>query len=231
MGGSDVSIELNMTLTDEYLVSALKNLPHVIMEMIRNYRRVMPCFPLKVKNEYLQMIGVNEVVFDNISVSTIQGQPGAYSVSIKLTSMDRTMRQREALKKVDAEGNMTTADAANTIGSYFNLQDTLAKAELYPDLDLPTIAELDKLGWKFAKWANEKRVYVDPDFYMCYSFQYASKLIKKVIDNVLYRVSYSAGKDAMDAASSGNKTDSSKQNKSKKLNSLRVIEVNFTILI
>ena len=34
MGGSDVSIELNMTLTDEYLVSALKNLPHVIMEMI-----------------------------------------------------------------------------------------------------------------------------------------------------------------------------------------------------
>ena len=224
MGGSDVSIELNMTLTDEYLVSALKNLPHVIMEMIRNYRRVMPCFPLKVKNEYLQMIGVNEVVFDNISVSTIQGQPGAYSVSIKLTSMDRTMRQREALKKVDAEGNMTTADAANTIGSYFNLQDTLAKAELYPDLDLPTIAELDKLGWKFAKWANEKRVYVDPDFYMCYSFQYASKLIKKVIDNVLYRVSYSAGKDAMDAASSGNKTDSSKQNKSKKLNSLRVID-------
>ena len=224
MGGSDINIELNMTLTDEYFVSALKNLPHVIFEMIRNYRRVMPCFPLKVKNEYLQMAGINEVVFDNISVSTKAGHPGVYEVVIKLTSMDRSMRQREALKKADAEGNMTSADAANSIGNYFNLQDSLAAAELYPDLDLPTIDELDKLGWKFAKWANENRIFVDPDFYMCYSFQYASKIVKEIINNVLYRITYDAGKDSADAATNNTKTSSTKQNKSKKFNSMQVID-------
>ena len=222
MGGSDVSIELNMTLTDEYYVSALKNLPHVILEMVRNYRRVMPCFPLKIKNEYLQMIGVHEVAFDNISVSTKPGHPGVYSVVIKLTSMDRTMRQREALQKSQTDG-MTSSDATNTIGNYFNLQSTMAKAELYPDLDLPTIEELDKLGWKFAKWANEDRVYVDPDFYMCYSFQYASKIIKEIINNVLYRISYNAGVEEREALDKGNKAPASKQ-KAHDINKMQVID-------
>ena len=194
MGGSDVSIELKMTITDEYVIGALKNLPHMIMSLIRTYRRVMPCFPLKIKNEYLQMIGVNEVVFDNVSVSTKPGHPGVYDVVLKLTSMDRTMRQRESLKKADVD-SITSSSAAYTIGNYFNLQTSLAHAELYPDLDLPTIEELSKLGWKFAKWANEDRIYVDPDFYMCYSFQYASKLVKEVINSILYRISYEAGRE------------------------------------
>ena len=226
MGGSDVSIELNMTITNEYYVGALKNLPHTILDMIRNYRRVMPCFPLKIKNEYLQMIGVNEVVFDNISVSTMPGQPGVYSVVIKLTSMDRSMRQREALQKANT-GTMTSTDATNTIGDYFELQDTLAAAELYPDLDLPTIDELSELGWKYAKWANEKRMYVDPDFYMCYSFQYASRLIKEVINNVLYRVSFSAGRAETEAIESGRDlTTAEKKQKSnaKDLNKVNLMD-------
>ena len=75
---------------------------------------------------------------------------------------------------------------------------------MYPDLDLPTIEELSKLGWKFAKWANEDRIYVDPDFYMCYSFQYASKLVKEVINSILYRISYEAGrKDSTDKKAVG----------------------------
>ena len=197
MGGSDVGIEIRATITDEYYVGVLKNLPHVIMNMIRNYRRVMPCFPLKIKNDYLQMLGVNEVVLENISVSTKPGFPGVFDVVIKLSSMDRSMRQREALQKVDHNG-ITSANAALNIYSYFNLQESLAQAELYPDLDLPTIQELTDLGWKFAKWSNEDRVYVDPDFYVCYSFAYSSKLIKEVINNILYRVIYpSDSKDSL----------------------------------
>lgn len=225
MGGSDVNIELKMTISDEYYVGVLKNLPHTILNMIRNYRRVMPCFPLKIKNEYLQMIGVNEVVLDNISVSTKPGFPGVYDVDIKLTSMDRTMRQREALQKSNTEDSMTSADAADTIGNYFNLQQTLAAAELYPDLDLPTISELGELGWGFAKWANEDRIYVDPDFYVCYSFQYTSKLIKGIIKDALYAVSYKAGKEQADAKESGESIAGSKaQTDSQAFNSLRFVD-------
>ena len=57
--------------------------------------------------------------------------------------MDRSMRQKEALKKAETDG-MTSSDATNTIGSYFSLQKTLAAAELYPDLDLPRIEELEE---------------------------------------------------------------------------------------
>lgn len=209
MGGSDITIELKMTLTDEGLISALKALPHYIMENIRTYRRVMPCFPLKIKNEYLQMIGVNEVVFDNITVSTKPGFPGVYDVSIRLTSMDRTMRQREALEKVNTNAQ-TSALAAENIGNYFSLKNTLSAAEVYPDLDLPTIEELKQFGWRFAKWANEKRVYVDPDFYLCYSFQYASKLIKEIVNNVLYKVSYNAAVEEQKQKESGEKKNNSK---------------------
>ena len=194
MGGSDVMIEIKATISDEYFIGAFKNLPNVIMELIRNYRRVMPCFPLKVKNEYLQMIGVNEVVLDNVTVSTIPGQPEVFDLTMKFTSVDRSMRQREALSKVDNSGQMTSSSAAYDIQSYFNLQESLAAAELYPDLDLPRIDELKELGWRFAKWSNEHRKYVDPDFYICYSFAYTSRLIKELVDSVLNRVIYSEGK-------------------------------------
>ena len=205
MGGSDVTIEMKMTITDEGVITALNTLPHYIMDNIRNYRRVMPCFPLKIKNEYLQMIGVNEVVFDNISISTKPGFPGVYDVQIRLTSMDRTMRQREALQKVNSNAQ-TSALAAENIGNYFSLQDTLAAAEVYPDLDLPTIQELKDAGWRFAKWSNEKRIFVDPDFYLCYSFQYASKLIKEIVNNILYKVSYNAAINEQKEKSGGEKT-------------------------
>ena len=220
MGGSDITIELKLTLTDEYYVGALKNLTHMILGMIRNYRRVMPCFPLKVKNDYLQMIGINEVVLDNIVVSTKPGFPGVYDVGIKLTSADRAMRQREALEKASLDGMMTSSNGSDTIGNYFNLEESLAKAELYPDLDLPTIQELTDLGWRFAKWANQYRVYVDPDFYMCYSFHYASRLVKEIISNVLGRV-YDAGSAA--AAGEGSKQ---LDEDAKNFTSLKVIDNN-----
>ena len=223
MGGSDVTIDMQMTLSDEFLTGSLKNVPHYIMDMIRTYRRVMPCFPLKIKNEYLQMIGVNEVVFDNITVSTKPGFPGVYDVHIKLTSMDRTMRQREALEKVNTNVQ-TSAIAAENIGNYFSLKNTLSAAEVYPDLDLPTIQELKDLGWRFAKWSNEKRVFVDPDFYMCYSFQYASKLIKEIINNILYKISYNAGVQQQKEQDDGTKPKNSTVNSANILNQMTLID-------
>lgn len=193
MGGTDVSIEMNMTVTSEYYIGVLKGLPHLAMDMIRNYRRVMPCFPIKIKNNYLQMIGVNECLIENVMIDTKEGYPGTYDVVIRMTSVDRSARQREALTKTSSGSSQTSTSAGQTIANYFELQQTLASAELYPDLDLPKVSELADLGWKFAKWANEDRKYVDPDFYVCYSFQYAAKLVKEIINKVLNKISYNVG--------------------------------------
>ena len=93
-----------------------------------------------------------------------------YEIIIKMTSVDRTLRQRETMKKLNSN-QISSSLEDSTIVNMFDLQDELAKAELYPDLDLPTIKELSKCGWKYLKYKGEKRIYVDPDFYIVYSFK------------------------------------------------------------
>lgn len=187
MGGSDIIAEIKMTLTDENdILFNLNKLPAVITQYTKTYRRVMPCYPLKVKNSYLQTLGLNEMLIDSIQLDTVDGFPGVYDVSIRLTSVDRSIRQREALKKVDAK-NYTTTIRESSIINLFAIQDELAKAELYPDLDLPTVYDLEDKGWKYLKYLNEKRLFVDPDFYIVYSFKYTSKLIKELLYKYIYK--------------------------------------------
>ena len=63
----------------------------------------------------------------------------------------------------------------------------LAKSELYPDLELPTIQELAHLGFRFIRYMYKEREanvrYVDPDFYMFYSHVIFSEIIKKQVES------------------------------------------------
>ena len=43
--------------------------------------------------------------------------------------------------------------------NYFAIEQQLAQAELYPDLDIPTIEELAKLGYRYVKYTGANRVY------------------------------------------------------------------------
>lgn len=187
MGSSDIIVELRMTLTDENdILYNLNKLPTVITQYTKTYRRVMPCYPLKVKNSYLQTLGLNEMLIDSIQIDTVDGFPGVYEVSIRLTSVDRSIRQREALSKIDSK-NYTTTIRDSSIVNLFGIQDELAKAELYPDLDLPTVYDLAEKGWKYLKYLNEERLFVDPDFYIIYSFKYTSQIIKEMLYKYIYK--------------------------------------------
>lgn len=186
MGGSDIIIEAKFTLTEEDIVRDINKLPSIISQYTKTYRRIMPCYPLKVKNSYIQTLGLNEMLLDSVQVETIDGFPGAYEVRIRMTSVDRSLRQREALKKLDTKSYTTTISEASII-NMFSIQKELKKAELYPDLDLPRVDELYKNGWKFLKYAGEERLFVDPDFYMIYSFKYTAQIIKELLYNNIYK--------------------------------------------
>lgn len=185
MGGSDTVIECKITTTDQAVVNSLNALPQVSLEMARKYRKVMPCWPIRVRNNYLQLLGVHEVILDTVNISTIEGVPGAFDIRLRMTSVDRVMRQRESLRKL-SNSSYTSKKATQSINSYFAMNKTLAQAEVYPDLNLPTREELAKYGWKYLKFINDDRVYVDPDFYMVYSYKYSSQLTKKIVKNILY---------------------------------------------
>ena len=183
MGASDITIEMRIITEDTVTVAMLNVLPDLTMNITKTYRRILNCWPLRIKNEYLQMIGINEVLIDSIQIENLDGYPGVYDIRIRLTSVDRAMRQREMMKQLESSQTTTTLSESN-IGDYFDIENALAMAETYPDLDLPSLSELSDLGYQFLKYKNSEQIYPDPDFYMLYGHEYTAKIIKRNIKEV-----------------------------------------------
>lgn len=183
MGSSDTYIELSIITEDQLTVSMLNTLPAHAYNIAKTYRRILSCWPIRIKNQYLQMAGINEVLIDNVTVETIEGYPGLYEIKMRLTSVDRAMRQREMMQKL--QSNQQTTDKSDAgISSYFDIEKSLASAETYPDLDLPLLKELKNVGYSFIRYAGDERMFPDPDFYMIYGYEYTSKIIKRNIKEV-----------------------------------------------
>ena len=117
------------------------------------YRRILSCWPIRVRNHYLQMAGINEVLIDLVEIQTMQGFPGVYEVHLKMTSVDRTMRQRETMKQLESD-KKSSAMAVASMYSYWDVENVLSQAELYPDLALPSIKELNEYGFQFIRYRN-----------------------------------------------------------------------------
>ena len=189
IGGTDAMIELKMVTCDEVVVSALNALPGITFDMVTNYRQILPCAPLRVKNEIMQMCGINEALIEMISIETVPDYPGMYEITMRLSSVDRTLRQRETMRKLEITKNGgfvgRGSGGAQSIKTYFETDDLLAKAELYPDLELPTLEDLRARGYAYIKYnlSNQNRVYPDPDFYMVYGNGYTAAKIKKILED------------------------------------------------
>ena len=183
MGSSDISIELRIITENAVTVSMLNVLPTHAINIAKQYRRILNCWPMRIKNSTLQLMGINEVLIDSVQIENMDGYPGVYDIRMRLTSVDRFMRQRETLKALDSN-KITRGQAEAEISDYFDIEDTLSYAETYPDLDIPSLYELSQLGYKFIKYNNSKNIYPDPDFYMLYGYEYTAKIIKKNIKDI-----------------------------------------------
>lgn len=170
-GGSDNSIVVNM-IGNEEVVSSLNWISRACIDYLINYRKVMLCSPLRIDCEFARFLGIHEVIIESIDVNTIPNQPGLFNISLTLNSVDRTLRNRENLSKIKDIDN-ASADYESVINTknYFDLKAVLSKAELYPDLELPTIEELEMAGFYFLKSNyNVTGHYADPDFYYVYLY-------------------------------------------------------------
>ena len=168
-GGSDSSLEIEM-IGDDLTAARLYDLNRLCMGYLINYRKVIKTSPLRVDSDFTRMLGLHEAIIDAIDINTIPDYPGKYKIMLKLSSVDRTLRNREALKKLEGIDNSSTQeDLLINTKNFFDLKNTLGKAELYPDLELPTIEELEKAGFFFMQHKYQpERVYPDPDFYYLY---------------------------------------------------------------
>lgn len=189
MGGQDTIVEISIETTDAASVTLLQALPRISTSLTRDYRLVIPASPLKLESEITKLLGVNEVVIENVDVQTVPGQPGLYEVTMRLVTIDRTLRNREALKKVNefAVSGYRGDDQIEefTILEYSQLNEALSRAEVYPDLELPTIGELEEKGFEFIRYKLErpKDSYPDPDFYFVYGHVLVSEIFREAIIN------------------------------------------------
>ena len=185
MGSSDAVIDISFVTNNQITISMMNNLPAHASNIGKAYRRILNCWPIRVRNHYLQLAGINEVLIDLVEIQNLEGFPGFYEVHMRMTSVDRTMRQRETLKQLESD-QKTSKKVTASLYSYWDIENVLATAELYPDLDLPTIKELELYGYYFIKYRQSNQAYPDPDFYMSYGFPYTSYIIKKNLKDTFY---------------------------------------------
>lgn len=185
-GGQDMQIQLSLVVSDEVTLNALMHLPELSAYYARQYRRVLNCWPLRVENELAQLFGIHEVLIENVQSETIPNQPGITRITMTLSSVDRTVRRNETLRKIDTPPvSGSTADGAKAhlnIKQYFDLKETLGRAELYPDLELPTVDELEQAGFRiYSQTAIEDktRTFVDPDFYFNYGHALGHEIFRE----------------------------------------------------
>ena len=188
MGGTDVSLQISMYTQSKKAASAINALPHVSAEFARNYRLVLAAWPLKIETEFTKLFGITDVMVEACEVDTVPNYPGLYHITMTLVSVDRSLRNRESLQQKDMKNfhNLSVQGVARERRwSYTQMAEYLSEAELYPDLELPTLAELAENGFNFIRYSNNKRIYPDPDFYFTYSYVLMSQLIREAVLNSL----------------------------------------------
>lgn len=186
MGGQDTIIEMTIHTMNEYAAGVLARLTERASYLVSNYKLVMPSAPILFESDITRLLGVKEVVVESSTVNTVPGQPGLYEISIRMVSVDRTMRAREGVKKMQeiANGGMTTIDGIADIKNrtFKQLNERLGEAELYPDLEIPTLKELEDAGFMFLRHTFDKtRKYPDPDFYFVYGHILQSEIFREAV--------------------------------------------------
>ena len=187
-GAQDMNIQFTLISNSELTLNALTHLPEISAEYARTYRKVLNCWPLRIESEITKLFGICETLIESVNTETIPNQPGYTRITVSMSAVDRTVRQKEALSRIDAETNAGSIAYGNKgkieVKTYFDLKHALAKAELYPDLELPTVDELREAGYllyrdKSIDPKKPRRVYVDPDFYFIYGHALACEIFKK----------------------------------------------------
>ena len=226
LGGQDISFSVTITTIDKEAVNAIEGIPDLATYMMRKYRQVIPCYPVKIDSEFSRFFGVTEIMIDNVIVSTVENHPGTYNIQLSFHSVDRTMRSRESMEMIQADNagfrtkpgqilnklvpfavtapilgpfgalaasygyNQYNNDAQKKLDdfrkkqykSYFDIMDTISHAELYPDLELPMVDEMQSLGYEFIRYKfQNNRVFVDPDFYFVYMSRLSSQVLRETV--------------------------------------------------
>jgi murein DD-endopeptidase MepM/ murein hydrolase activator NlpD len=198
-GSQDAQFNILIETSDSTVIKSFNELKARVDRYAREYRDGFVSSMLRLNNNFVSMLGVKGVLIESMSTSTVEGSPGSFYISMSLVSFDETQHADEKLGRLDTidfqkisegEGNLAEAMTGANLENFDNniVQAVAAEAalnqlELYPDLELPTYAEVNEaidfidnsrkangfgaLGMSKLSGPTGAR-HVDPDFYFSY---------------------------------------------------------------
>lgn len=175
MGGQDPYIQLIFE-GDQNTVMAMNEMLLVIERYNRQYRQGIVAGFMDVTNPLLKMFGVKTLMPENVQINTVPGFPDRFQIVMALCGFDRTQRRQERLDGISGAYDDTRLQDRR-VNNYSEEKDyaimeyRMRGMEVYPDLELPTFEELNKvlpsLKAGFDTYENRSdQIYVDPDFYI-----------------------------------------------------------------
>lgn len=184
IGGQDTGIQVNFITSNPTTAARLNALTTISAETAKEYRLVLPVYPLKIDSQISRLIGIDEVTIESCHVSTVEGYPGVYRISMSLVSVNRTIRNKEIMKKKSLDNYTKTTPLQlqkTQRNTFFLINQMLSETELYPDLELPTLDELKGKGFPLMRHSVQTRKYPDPDFYFVYPAVKTAQIIRETV--------------------------------------------------
>jgi hypothetical protein len=209
LGATDVQFAFGFETTDVAVAALFNQMNKENLDLVRSNRFKNGIGFMRIENELVQLTGTEFVMINNVNVQTVPGYPGTYSITLTATSYDSAQKETEKLKGFrpfgkDANGNwiegtekdlisMTDEGLANKIAQEVQMEENFQELEMYPDLHLPKLDEVDQIISQigtfrtknnlsdqllFKKYPRYKCLipgdiqdreyngYVDPDFYV-----------------------------------------------------------------
>ena len=161
MGGMDTMFNITFETTNENIVTALEKCNIINNMLTRNHKECSSLGFVKLESELVELFGSSFVMIDNVTTHTVPDFPGLFICQINCVSYDIYQKKTEGIlglspfkgndNNINGKGTKDNAISQSPSGLKEKVkQDVCIEnklrtvSELYPDLKLPTYAEVDE---------------------------------------------------------------------------------------
>lgn len=196
LGGHNADFQLQFLCTSRDELESLNTLMAYLEEMSRQYRHRFVSGYLEIDNEILNMAGIYYGMISNMQSELVEGFDDAYRVIVNGRSFHPTQKNDERINginsivkdaktyfAVDSSVIESKAKRLNERVYETKIEKALRSMEMYPDLELPTIDQVNVIIPVINKLRSsrgyprlpmekiepsQEQMFCDPDFYFAY---------------------------------------------------------------
>lgn len=180
--------------TDETGVLEFEAIFRKIGRYAKQYREGIVSGFLGIENNLINMFDIDSILPTSIQYETIENHPERRVVTITASGFNKTQRRQEAIYGA-LGGNPSDEMKDRAYNKYNPTEDSyyvhkrLKQLELYPDLEMPQVSELQAVMPSLSKqtvlmaseWPNPTgQVFLDPDFYVT-----TNETLANIANNIL----------------------------------------------